>query len=128
LSPRIRTFDRNLLRNAGRLEHRVNEAILVCWFCDGLAVTETNEHVFPRWLLKELESEHEIITPIRILSDLVTVDSSRNLIQLRSPKLGKVCSNCNNGWMSQFEALTKDFLFNKNRGRMANEHAYTLAR
>lgn len=128
MSPRIRTFDRNLLRNAGSLEHRVNEVVPACWFCNELIVAETNEHVFPQWLLKELEIENEIISPIRILSDFVTIGSSRPSIPLRSLKLGKVCSNCNNGWMSQLEALTKKFLFKKNRERMSKDHAYTLAR
>ena len=128
LEKRLRRFDRNLLAHSGFLERRVMEAEPYCWFCS----TETNplskEHVFPRWLQRELGLERQTIEPIRILSDLVTIGSRRPSHTLSSLTVGGICQDCNNGWMSRLEASAPEVLIENQREAITTEQALLFAR
>ena len=128
MEKRLRAFDRRLLANSGFLEKRVFEPVPHCWFCSDLSSKDSNEHVFPRWLLKRLDLEDQIVEPYRILADNMTIGSQRPPHSLSSLTVGNVCTKCNNGWMSSLEAEAQKFLVEKNRQRMTPEQVEIFAR
>ncbi len=128
LEKRLRTFDRNLLASSGFLERRVLETEPQCWFCSTTTNPPSKEHVFPRWLLKALGLESQIIEPFRMLADMVTIGSKRPPHPLSSLTVGNVCQSCNNGWMSRLEASAPSILISNQRGRMTIEQAEIFSR
>ncbi len=78
-----------------------------CHFCGGNK-NPTKEHVFPAWLLDELnitqqrtDAIHQ--TPLGMPRDTRTLTHNGMV-------LGKVCGDCNNGWMSQLESGVRPVL------------------
>lgn len=83
-----------------------------CLFCGakGSAVL-TNEHVIPRWLLEHLNlPENDQLFQAVASSTTETfvkqprIHSSFNFVQ------GRVCEDCNTGWMNRLEAAAKPIL------------------
>lgn len=81
-----------------------------CIFCQGTLEKASDEHVLPQWLLDYLKIRGENISPTHYsLEGGVDVVSTRrhksdNLVE------GRVCSRCNNGWMSSLEGEAKPLL------------------
>jgi len=105
-----RPFDSNLLRAGGNLEARVHEAVPYCWFCARTSGRRGGEHLFPRWLQRHYGIEREVIEPYRVgLSGTGQMLSQRSPITLKSATV-KICSSCNNEWMSQLEEQARPLL------------------
>jgi hypothetical protein len=103
-------------------------AVPHCWFCPTTTNPSSNEHVFPRWLLKALGLERQTIEPVRILSDMVTIGSKRPAHTLSSLTLGNICRKCNSGWMSRLESSASPVLLENHRGAMSAEQAKVFSR
>lgn len=101
-----------------------------CIFCkadltnrQNKANQNTKEHIFPKWLLNRYE-----LKKMPISFSFLEAETDDNIsIQLTPPKadrslalngfvLGKICANCNNGWMSDLENVTKYDLINLHDG------------
>ncbi|MCA0417736.1 MAG: SEC-C domain-containing protein [Proteobacteria bacterium] len=91
-----------------------------CAFCgievrhQSTARTRAREHVFPRWALEEFNlSKAEIeFTEINTMNGSLHLSKLPPIrkFDLDSFLLGNVCSNCNNGWMSNLESESKPAL------------------
>ena len=73
----------------------------------------TREHVFARWLLKELRSPS--MTFYRRHGDGRT-EPYRQTIALESFTLKRICEDCNNEWMARLEELVKPTVVSLMRG------------
>lgn len=81
----------------------------VCIFCgSNLAGKASVEHVLPQWLLDHLGIREREITPTHWnpQGEVLTTRQHHvgNLVE------GRVCSTCNNGWMSTLEGQAKTLL------------------
>ena len=83
-----------------------------CLFCGADAPgTLTNEHVNPKWLLKDLD-----LPPDDQLFQGVASSDTGQLV--KAPRIhssfsfvqGRVCDDCNNGWMSRLETAAAPIL------------------
>jgi hypothetical protein len=76
-----------------------------CAFCERVLTTKTRtrEHVWPQWLQNRLGLEKGSFEGIHsgIPWGLVTVGTRTQSVG--SLVLGRICTTCNNGWMSQLE-------------------------
>jgi hypothetical protein len=89
-------------------------AAQACWFCGAAlvgagAARRAREHVFARWLLRELGAQKH---PFRVSWNDA---HERNVLDQRTMVLdafvaGSVCGRCNNGWMSRLEDAVRDDL------------------
>jgi hypothetical protein len=86
-----------------------------CLACGETSSPASREHVFARWLLEELESLDAPINLYRGFGD-GTSKQERVAIRLDSFKLKRVCTDCNNGWMSHLEETTKPILLGLIKG------------
>lgn len=79
-----------------------------CIFCKSdLAIKgRSKEHILPRWLQEEWKLSDHSIEPTHFGED-GEVRSSRKQV-LDSFLSGNVCTECNNGWMSQLEVANKE--------------------
>ena len=80
-----------------------------CIFCDvELSGQKSREHIFPLWLQERWAlSENSLLqTHFSEEGDVL----SDRLHDLRSHVCGRVCSPCNNGWMSQIETDMRPIL------------------
>ncbi len=84
--------------------------IKTCIFCSSTLEKASDEHVLPQWLLGYLAIRGEDISPTHYsLEGGVGAVSTRrhkveNLVE------GRICSKCNNGWMSSLEDEVKPLL------------------
>ena len=78
-----------------------------CVFCGGplSGKSKAREHVFPSWLLEELDIADDLYQ-FGWLTPFGRLKNERQHV-LRSSLLGFVCVRCNGGWMSQLESRTK---------------------
>jgi hypothetical protein len=94
----------------------------LCLFC-GVSLTKSNssnEHIFPAWLLDHLDIRKLEISPTYYEAEedadlSKPFDPSYVKVKGRKHTLnnlleGRVCSECNNGWMSELEATVKPIL------------------
>lgn len=73
-----------------------------CLFCrTELTGVRTREHIIPQWLLDHLGIRDEAISPWHANLDGSTESLRKH--KLADLKEGRVCSRCNNGWMSRLE-------------------------
>lgn len=80
-----------------------------CIFCDAaIASKGSNEHIFPRWLLDYLRIREEDISPTHTNAQGQVLSTRRH--KLENLVEGRVCSKCNNGWMSSLEDQIKPLL------------------
>jgi hypothetical protein len=86
-----------------------------CLACGETSSPASREHVFARWLLKELELLDDPIALYRAFAD-GSSKQERVPIKLDAFKLKRVCAPCNNGWMSQLETIAKPVLLGLIKG------------
>jgi hypothetical protein len=80
-----------------------------CLFCGKeLARVRAREHVFPRWLLNELNIGEEPINPTQFRPSGEVVSTREHLLE--NLQEGRVCATCNNGWMSKLEVDARPLL------------------
>lgn len=80
-----------------------------CAFCrKSLFGKATNEHILPQWLLDEFGIRDDQVSPTHISNEGTAVSTRKH--QLKNLVAGRVCSDCNNGWMSQLEATSQPIL------------------
>jgi hypothetical protein len=90
----------------------------VCLFCGGLLAERgrSKEHVFGRWLL-----EHYAVASDTVRGRWVSGLDLRTTKDLREHTMegllaGRVCTPCNNGWMSQLEQDVRPLLLHLSTG------------
>ena len=89
---------------------------MTCIFCGSdLAGCRSKEHVLPQWALDEFGLRDELTMPTHF-SQSGQVLSDR-LHTYNGMVAGKVCQNCNSGWMSRLEVENKDLITALARGR-----------
>lgn len=76
----------------------------VCIFCQQQKKM-SNEHIFPQWLQKHLGVQKDVLYISRANSE----QPQRTLVYGRHLN-GKVCTECNSGWMSKIEGSVKPLL------------------
>src|SRR5690349_816633 len=80
-----------------------------CIFCDtAIASKGSNEHVPPRWLLGYLGIREDDVSPTHTNAKGQILSTRRH--KLENLVEGRVCSKCNNGWMSSLEDQSKPLL------------------
>jgi hypothetical protein len=103
-----------------------------CVFCQ-TTLTNANrskEHVIPQWLQRARNLSTEMLSTGFADSNAVNI---KRRIGLDNFLAGKVCSNCNNGWMSQLEVenmtLLLDIIDNKmTLGILSDDQRLSLAK
>ena len=107
---RRRRYDQDLAERGALRAWRVDEPVPFCWMCDGTEGLRAREHIFPRWLLTELNAADEPFHPVHrdFLGRPISV---RGPIPARAFVAGEVCAVCNGGWMSELELLVRPVLF-----------------
>src|SRR5260370_830069 len=94
----------------------------VCLFCgEDLSSGRSREHVFPQWLLDELNIRAEQVSAVHVFKT-EEPDSEPEVLSERSLTLeniheGRICARCNNGWMSDLENSCKGVLLDLIHGR-----------
>ena len=89
-------------------------AAQACWFCGAAlvgagAVRRAREHVFARWLLRELGAQKHAFSVSWNDAHERNVLDQRNMV-LDAFVTGRVCERCNTGWMSRLEDAVRDDL------------------
>lgn len=90
-----------------------------CWFC-GINLRTENvrravEHVFPQWLLEHLDARKDEFGVVWESAE-GAVNETR-VLPLGSYVAGRICRDCNNGWMSRLEDVVKPDLIALSEGR-----------
>lgn len=82
-----------------------------CIFCEAPidSKSRSNEHVIPVWLSKHLNIKDQTVSPCHISASMGNIVSKREhtideLVE------GRVCSACNNNWMSAIETQSQSLL------------------
>lgn len=88
-----------------------------CRFCGGDLTEPSREHVLPQWLQKHLNAARDPVPLVRhrpaSKGEAVDLELFREeSTELRSHpasayKAGRICADCNNGWMSALEDAVK---------------------
>lgn len=103
----------------------------VCLFCKEhlIKTVRSREHVFPQWLLDELDIRSKSVTAVHLyqpedqMSDS-EVCSERSLT-FENIREGRICARCNNGWMSKLEhscqEILRDMIFGRRRPEQLSE-------
>src|SRR5690625_2649186 len=121
----LRGFDRQVFKEGGAKRPRYLERQPFCWMCPTTRGVATREHVFGRWLMELLPRESLEFTPRRAgLGHDYSV--ARGPMHLEKLRVGRVCAECNHGWMSRLEVEAKRMLFGTRR-RLAESDATRLA-
>ncbi|HBQ3262870.1 MULTISPECIES: hypothetical protein [Klebsiella pneumoniae complex] len=85
-----------------------------CIFCKKDSSTNkiTKEHVFPKWLKKELKETRGLVYTSQYIENRKPIDNSKFKKGLHpyDQVVNDVCMVCNNGWMSALESKIKDLL------------------
>lgn len=85
------------------------EALKACAFCSHtLQGRASREHILPEWLLAHLGIRDHQISPTHFSSSGDTVSTRYH--PLRNLLAGRICSTCNNGWMSRLESAAQEHL------------------
>lgn len=85
-----------------------------CWFCGAALIgvgarRKAREHVFARWLLRELcAQKHSFSVSWNDAHEQNVLD--RRTMVLDAFVAGRVCDRCNNGWMSRLEDAVQEDL------------------
>ena len=100
-----------------------------CIFC-AQRRARAKEHLWPEWLLKMMGEENRQIDETHYAISGEVVDRRRMFV--RSLRYGKVCENCNGGWMSELEARSKPIIARlvdppEGAPSLSEEEASTLA-
>src|SRR5271166_1829364 len=97
-----------------------------CLFCGAsLTGTRSQEHVFPRWLLDEMGLRNKHVSAVHVFQpedpDAPGELVSERALTLENMREGRICSGCNNGWMSQLEDRCRPILLALIQGRRRPE-------
>lgn len=104
-----RRHDRTMTKRGAVLGFRLHEpASAECYFCDGIGVIDSEEHILPQWLFAELGMADQSFHSRNMSRGQVLFD--RGEIPARNFVAKGICQNCNNGWMSQTEANFQPFI------------------
>lgn len=116
---RLRAYDRRKLVSGAIRKPRYLEQVPPCWMCDALTVPQsTREHIFGQWTGKHFDKNQKTFHPHRDLMGAgIVLGDARGPMPTSAMVAGGVCSRCNNGWMSDLEAVVEQILF---RGSGAN--------
>ena len=101
---------------------KANTERRVCLLCNTTLHSRSREHVFPQWLLTELNLGGVKVQAAHHMRDestgiRLTPESYRELT-LGNMTEGRVCSSCNSGWMSKLEQSVKGTLVELIRARI----------
>src|SRR5262245_17714295 len=80
-----------------------------CLFCTNPLPERAHEHVIPKWLIEYLGVRDEV------LFQAIAQTEDGALLKQRTPATqsfveGRVCKQCNNGWLSDLENQARPFL------------------
>jgi hypothetical protein len=81
---------------------------VTCVFCGGPLDVRTREHVLPQWLAAELGLSNGVILPTHFSDTGEVLSDRRHTID--QFVCGRVCGNCNHGWMSGLETTNQELL------------------
>jgi hypothetical protein len=82
----------------------------VCLFCRGrLGANRAKEHVVPRWLLEHLGIRKEDLFQAVAKSVDSSITETRVTVGSQFVE-GRICEECNSGWMSDLEGQAKDLI------------------
>jgi len=80
--------------------------LVKCYFCgEQLKGKRSCEHVFPQWLLDDFGIREEMINDTHYSQEGEV--KSHRVHNLDNLLAGRICSHCNNGWMSELESKAK---------------------
>lgn len=128
MSGKERAYDRELRARGAKLGVRVQEEPPFCWFCPSEKGKQSNEHIFPNWLLDRLDAREEEFTPAHFDHEFRLI-SYRGPFSASSLVAGSVCTTCNSGWMSSLEVAFEAAIFQKSRrGEIPPADRRTIAR
>jgi hypothetical protein len=103
-----------------------------CLFCSAhLLLGRSKEHVLPQWLLEHLNIGDIDISPTHFTSQGTARSTRRH--KLEALQEGRVCTNCNTGWMSRLEVdckaiLTPVFAEARSPADLSSEDRFRVAR
>ena len=81
-----------------------------CIFCDGpLTGVRAKEHGIPKWLMAYLGIKENRLS-LAVAQSVDNVILVERKVDAESFVEGRVCEICNNGWMSDLETASMDFL------------------
>jgi hypothetical protein len=81
-----------------------------CIFCDSpLTGLRAEEHVIPRWLMEYLGMTDDKLYLAVAQSEDNAILKDRKHVAANFVE-GRICRDCNNGWMNELEAQTKELL------------------
>lgn len=99
-----------------------------CWFCGVSSAQQSREHIFSKTIQKQIPREELVFNPTSYASRYgyqphhkLGPFTGNNLVVTR------VCSDCNNGWMSSLEPLVVKEFFESERLDLENENSIKLA-
>jgi len=102
-----------------------------CVFCNGTKLS--NEHIFAKWLLKELGIYDNNVTMTH--ASVIGIPLSNRKHSFSKLVNGLVCERCNSGWMRQLEDDCQKHIINlmnwneiDNELNFLKEHFYTVAK
>jgi len=94
----------------------------VCLYCgEDLKGVRSQEHVFPQWLLDELELRSKQVSAVHLYQP-EEQDADAQVLSVRSLiyekiREGRICARCNNGWMSGLEqgcqGILRDMIYGR---------------
>jgi hypothetical protein len=80
-----------------------------CVFCGGSPKEGfSEEHILPKWLLKEFGLNKTKISPTHFSKDGVVISTRHHLLD--DLVAGGICKKCNNEWMSQLEDSARPYI------------------
>lgn len=83
-----------------------------CIFCNQtISGQKSKEHIIPQWALDYFKIRNTKITPTHFSSGGSVIKSVRKHT-LNNLVSGKICQQCNNGWMSKLEYSVKENIIN----------------
>ena len=87
-----------------KMGSKAKHNLKTCSFCNRELTkkTKSKEHVWPKWLHKKLDMEKKPFQGVHTDMSGLIVKSTRSQ-SMNSLVLGGVCTECNNGWMSDLE-------------------------
>jgi len=113
---------------------KLEQMMRTCLACDSpLGANRTNEHIIADWLLQELGMSEEKLT--QVVADSVTgeMKDARPKHPMDAFREGRVCGQCNWGWMSQLESQVRLILPDLMNGKrsvtaVSTEESLVIAR
>lgn len=109
--PKMRPYDLLAAKEALHFADRCREPVPRCWFCSAQDGKRSREHIFPRWLSKELGVREQPIESIHA-HDYHGIDHSLSIRPVSGWIANGICTECNNGWMSALEERARYALLN----------------